>query len=128
MVKYMPQVVENYRRQSTTGWSIEQIILDVVGGVFSTMQLLIDGSLQDDWSGITGNPVKLGLGNISLFFDLVRLFPTARKCNHTNVNPKIFLTQHYLLYPGPRNDHEKALTEERRELLVRDVETASHNS
>ena len=70
-VKYMPQVMTNYRRQSTSGWSIEQIILDVVGGVFSIAQLLIDCSLQNDWSGIAGNATKLGLGYISLLFDSV---------------------------------------------------------
>jgi cystinosin len=70
----MPQVVVNYRRQSTLGWSIEQIILDVVGGILSIAQLLIDCSLQNDWSGVKGNSVKLGLGNISLLFDSVRLY------------------------------------------------------
>ena len=70
----------NYKRQSTDGWSIGQILLDFSGGVLSLLQLLIDASFQPDWSGLTGNPVKLGLGNISIFFDL------------------IFITQHYLLY------------------------------
>lgn len=46
------------------------------------LQLLIDSSLQADWSGLTGNPVKFGLANISLLFDI------------------IFITQHYVLY-GP---------------------------
>lgn len=46
------------------------------------VQLLIDSSLQADWSGLTGNPVKFGLANISLLFDI------------------IFITQHYVLY-GP---------------------------
>lgn len=73
-VKYMPQVVTNYRRQSTSGWSIEQTILDVIGGVFSITQLLIDCSLQNDWSGVVGNSTKLGLGNISLLFDSVSLY------------------------------------------------------
>lgn len=70
-VKYMPQVVTNYRRKSTTGWSIQQIILDAIGGVFSIAQLLIDCSLQGDWSGIAGNSTKLALGYISLLFDSV---------------------------------------------------------
>lgn len=70
----------NYQRQSTDGWSIGQILLDFAGGVLSVLQLLIDASLQNDWSGVIGNPVKLGLGNVSVFFDL------------------IFITQHYILY------------------------------
>lgn len=72
----------NYRRQSTLGWDINQILLDLAGGVLSLLQLVMDSSLQSDWSGITGNPVKLFLGNISIIFDL------------------IFITQHYILYRG----------------------------
>jgi cystinosin len=83
-VKYIPQVWVNYKRKSTQGWSIYQILFDVTGGVLSIMQLVIDSSLQADWSGLTGNPVKLGLGNVSIFFDL------------------IFITQHYFLYASPK--------------------------
>ncbi|KAI9817995.1 MAG: hypothetical protein M1832_004516 [Thelocarpon impressellum] len=82
VVKYVPQAWVNYKRKSTVGWSIEQILLDVSGGALSLLQLVIDSSLQDDWSGLTGNPVKLGLGNVSIFFDM------------------IFMLQHYWLYRG----------------------------
>lgn len=74
----MPQVYVNYRRKSTVGWSISQILLDFAGGILSILQLVIDASLQADWSGISGNPVKFGLGNISILFDV------------------IFVTQHYV--------------------------------
>jgi cystinosin len=80
----MPQVWLNYKRQSTEGWSIGQILLDLSGGILSLLQLVIDASLQPDWTGVVGNPVKLGLGNVSIFFDL------------------IFITQHYLLYRHSR--------------------------
>jgi cystinosin len=80
MIKYMPQVWVNYKRKSTVGWSINQILLDLVGGILSLAQLVIDSSLQGDWSGITGNPTKLGLSNVSMVFDI------------------IFITQHYILY------------------------------
>ncbi|KIV97501.1 hypothetical protein PV10_01251 [Exophiala mesophila] len=79
-VKYIPQAWMNYRRKSTQGWSISQILFDLVGGVLSLLQLIIDASFQGDWSGITGNPLKFGLSNISIAFDL------------------IFITQHYVLY------------------------------
>lgn len=83
-VKYIPQVWMNYRRQSTQGWSIAGILFDITGGVLSLLQLVIDASFQGDWSGITGNPLKLGLANISIAFDL------------------IFIAQHYILYrDGP---------------------------
>lgn len=61
-----------------------QIILDFTGGMLSVVQLGIDSYLQRDWSGITGNPVKLALGNVSMFFDV------------------IFMVQHYCLYKGKR--------------------------
>jgi cystinosin len=96
LVKYMPQVITNYRNHSTRGWSIWQILLDFMGGILSLVQLLIDSYLQGDWSGITGNPVKLALGNFSIFFDI------------------IFITQHYCLYRGNRG---KALDAESDPLL-----------
>ncbi|KAI9849689.1 MAG: hypothetical protein M1837_002815 [Sclerophora amabilis] len=88
VVKYIPQVWANYKRKSTKGWSIYQILLDFSGGILSTLQLIIDSSLQRDWSGITGNPVKLGLGNISILFDI------------------IFMVQHYWLYRNVRREED----------------------
>ncbi|KAK3359931.1 hypothetical protein B0T25DRAFT_114829 [Lasiosphaeria hispida] len=82
LVKYTPQVVVNYRNRSTQGWSISQILLDFCGGILSISQQGIDSYVQGDWSGITGNPVKFALGNVSMIYDL------------------IFMTQHYVLYSG----------------------------
>ncbi|KIW25397.1 uncharacterized protein PV07_08574 [Cladophialophora immunda] len=81
-VKYIPQAFFNYKRQSTEGWSILQILFDLTGGVLSIAQLVLDASFGGDWSGITGNPLKLGLANISMGFDL------------------LFILQHYILYRG----------------------------
>lgn len=105
LFKYTPQVIHNYHRKSTAGWSIAQILLDVSGGVLSLVQLLIDSGLQADWSGLTGNPVKLGLANISVLFDLV------------------FMVQHYVLYGpveekvGPGSGQDEETSEERAPLL-----------
>jgi cystinosin len=55
-------------------------LLDFSGGWLSLAQLIIDSAMQRDWTGITGNPVKFGLGNITIVFDV------------------IFLLQHYVLY------------------------------
>jgi len=99
LVKYTPQILTNYRNKSTQGWSILQILLDFSGGILSTSQLLLDSYLLNDWSGITGNPVKLALGNISMFFDI------------------IFMTQHYILYPS----REKALSIEETEPFINEV-------
>lgn len=63
------------------------MLFDLAGGVLSLAQLVLDSSLQSDWSGITGNPVKLLLSNVTIFFDL------------------IFIVQHYILYreaAGPK--------------------------
>jgi cystinosin len=58
----------------------------------SLAQLIIDSSFQDDWSGVTGNPLKFLLGNVTIFFDLV------------------FVVQHYILYKssGDGEDDTKA--------------------
>ncbi|KAK7749709.1 hypothetical protein SLS53_000288 [Cytospora paraplurivora] len=95
LIKYTPQVVANFRNKSTVGWSIWQILLDFAGGVLSIAQLVLDSALQGDWSGITGNPVKLLLGNVSMVYDL------------------IFFTQHYVLYRGAEGtgDEREALLE-----------------
>ena len=85
--KYLPQVRANFRRRSTVGWSIAQQLLDFVGGVGSLLQLVLDSSMQGDWSGLTGNPLKLGLSNITLVFDV------------------IFIFQHYVLF-GPADEFE----------------------
>lgn len=97
IVKYMPQVLTNYRNRSTQGWSIAQILFDFVGGILSIAQLCIDSYLQGDWSGVSGNVVKLALGNVSVFFDV------------------IFITQHYVLYRG---SHERDGDGESDPLLV----------
>lgn len=106
MVKYIPQVWANYQRKSTTGWSIHQILLDVIGSVLSIAQLVIDSSLQSDWSGIKGNPIKLGLGNISLIFDIV------------------FMVQHYILYKGNIVEDDR-MDWERRGLIANHEEAAA---
>ncbi|KAG0343891.1 hypothetical protein BG004_004906 [Podila humilis] len=79
-VKYCPQVHLNYSAQSTVGWSIHNILLDFTGGVLSIAQLVLDAYISGDWSGISGDIVKFGLGFLSIAFDL------------------IFMTQHYILY------------------------------
>ncbi|KAM0753142.1 PQ-loop-domain-containing protein [Meredithblackwellia eburnea MCA 4105] len=69
--KYLPQLILNFQRKSTVGWSIENILLDLTGGNLSLGQLVLDSWLSDDWSGITGNPGKLGLSLFSIGFDVL---------------------------------------------------------
>ncbi|KKA27385.1 hypothetical protein TD95_000467 [Thielaviopsis punctulata] len=89
LVKYAPQVVHNYRARSTRGWSIGGILLDFTGGVLSVAQLCIDSYLVGDWTGITGNPVKLALGNLSMMYDAV------------------FMAQHYVLYAPEKSAQDE---------------------
>lgn len=42
LTKYIPQVVLNYQRKSTVGWSIENILFDFTGGVLSILQMVIN--------------------------------------------------------------------------------------
>lgn len=88
VVKYVPQAWVNYKRKSTVGWSIAQILLDLTGGVLSLVQLILDSSFKSDWSGVTGNPVKFLLSNVTIFFDL------------------IFIVQHYILYRDAVDDDD----------------------
>lgn len=60
----------------------------------SLIQLVLDSSYEDDWSGITGNPVKFLLGNVTIFFDL------------------IFVVQHYVLYRHPAERGVKPVSQE----------------
>ncbi len=78
--KYVPQALLNKSRQSTVGWNVLNVILDLTGGVLSFIQLVGDCACLGDWSGLFGNPTKLFLSMITIFFDLV------------------FLMQHYFLY------------------------------
>ena len=84
IAKYIPQASSNFNRKSTDGWSIGNVLLDFTGGLLSLLQLLIDSFALDDWSSITGNPVKFALSMLSLGFGL------------------LFISQHYILYATNR--------------------------
>ncbi|KAL4909130.1 hypothetical protein BDW74DRAFT_146050 [Aspergillus multicolor] len=99
-VKYTPQAWMNYRRRSTAGISIIAILMDFTGGILSLIQLLIDASLQGDWSGISGNAPKLMLGNITILYDV------------------IFTTQYFCLYPRKARREITGQLDERDRLLV----------
>ncbi|CAF0802791.1 unnamed protein product [Adineta ricciae] len=83
-IKYIPQAVMNRRRRSTEGWSIGNVWLDFLGGILSLIQMVLLAINYNDWSSIFGSITKLGLGIISMGFDL------------------IFLVQHYILYKNTK--------------------------
>merc|ERR1719427_2152009 len=82
LVKYIPQAYMNYRRKSTVGWSIGNILLDFTGGALSILQMILISYNNDDWSSIFGDPTKFGLGFFSVVFDV------------------FFMLQHYIFYRG----------------------------
>ncbi|XP_053666897.1 cystinosin homolog [Anopheles marshallii] len=84
LIKYVPQAVLNFRRKSTVGWSIENVLLDFTGGMLSMLQMLLNGYNYDDWGSIFGDPTKFGLGLFSVLFDI------------------LFIVQHYILYRTPK--------------------------
>ena len=102
LLKYLPQALLNYRRKSTHGWAINASLLDLMGGIFSLAQMFLLAwnhgeycchvhwfermltkelfTFTDDWSTLSGNVAKLGLGLFSVLFDV------------------IFSIQHFILY------------------------------
>ncbi|PRP84464.1 cystinosin-like [Planoprotostelium fungivorum] len=83
-IKLIPQAYMNFKRKSTEGWSIGNILLDLTGAILSIAQLILDGWRKSDWKGVIGNPVKFGLGFVTIFFDI------------------LFIFQHYVLYRNNR--------------------------
>ena len=82
LIKYVPQAYMNFRRKSTEGWSIGNVLLDCTGGAFSLLQMFLLAYNSDDWGSIFGDPTKFGLGFFSILFDM------------------LFIVQHYVLYRG----------------------------
>lgn len=83
LIKYVPQAYMNYRRQSTDGWSIGNVLLDFTGGTLSILQMILQSYNNDEWRLIFGDPTKFGLGLFSVVFDI------------------LFMIQHYCLYRRP---------------------------
>ena len=93
IIKYIPQAFFNYKRKSTSGWSIGNILLDFTGGSLSILQMILISYDYNDWRNIFGNPTKFALGAFSILFDI------------------LFILQHYWLYRQPSNPHS-VLTDE----------------
>jgi cystinosin len=80
LVKCLPQIYLNYKRKSTIGWTIWNVLLDIAGGLLSIGQQVLDSAATHDWTAITGDPVKFALGFVSIIVDIV------------------FILQHYVWY------------------------------
>lgn len=89
VIKYIPQAVMNFRRKSTVGFSIGNILLDFLGGVTNYGQMVVQSIDQHSWVNFYGNIGKTLLSLVSIFFDL------------------LFILQHYVLYPSKKEDPPK---------------------
>ncbi len=70
LIKYLPQFLLNYQRRSTSGWSLENVLLDLMGGFFSLGQIVTDAIKDGNVAEILFNPVKVGMGVFSIAFDI----------------------------------------------------------
>jgi cystinosin len=72
----------------------------------------LDSADLKDFSGITGNPAKFGLGFVSIIFDL------------------IFITQHYYLYNQPSSSTDEPLLRqsEQEEPLLQDTNNSTRHA
>merc|ERR1712142_45359 len=91
LIKYMPQAYMNYKRKSTEGWSIGNILLDFTGGSLSILQMFFKSYNYDDWRSIFGNVTKFGIGLFSVLFDI------------------LFILQHYVFY-RKKSEYQKGKT------------------
>ncbi|KAI9128381.1 hypothetical protein K1719_001374 [Acacia pycnantha] len=78
--KYLPQAVMNYKRKSTEGWSIGNILLDFSGSIGNYGQMLIQSIDQGSWANFSGDIGKLVISLVSIFYNIM------------------FMIQHYVLY------------------------------
>ncbi|XP_067935885.1 uncharacterized protein [Watersipora subatra] len=88
VIKYIPQAWMNFKRKSTVGWSIGNVLLDFTGGSCSILQMFVLAYNFNDWASIFLNPVKFWLGALSIIFDI------------------IFMVQHYCLYKQSRSSYQ----------------------
>jgi cystinosin len=65
------QIRLHHVTKSTAGWSVENCLLDLAGGLLSLGQLLGDAFVLNSWSDVIGDPVKFGLGFVSIIADIV---------------------------------------------------------
>ena len=79
-IKYVPQVYMNWRRQSTVGWSIVNILLDFTGGSLSFTQQFIDAYNRQDGNVIWGQTQTATLAQRTPPRTLRRDRPTDSHC------------------------------------------------
>ncbi|XP_021890404.1 cystinosin homolog [Carica papaya] len=107
LIKYIPQAIMNFTRKSTDGFSIENILLDFIGGMANYAQMTVQSIDQNSWVNFYGNIGKTLLSLVSIFFDI------------------LFMCQHYVLYPDKRTHVSPRFNDESTEGLIDQQETES---
>lgn len=108
-IKYIPQAYMNFKRKSTKGWSVYNVILDLVGGVLNFAQMGVQSIDQGTWVNFYGNIGKTLLSLEVVFFDL------------------IFMFQHFVLYAAKKEETGGTIIEERIAPLVTPSEKSQDN-
>jgi len=115
-IHYVPQVYLNWSRKSTYGWSISFVILDLIGGCLSFLQIFIDYASTGTFSQFSTNLnfSKFLVGLVTISFDL------------------IFMFQHYVLYYDNRDrpptiEYNNMSIEDRKRLLLKSKEPLIKN-
>ncbi|GFP84971.1 cystinosin homolog [Phtheirospermum japonicum] len=91
VLKYIPQVVFNFQRKSTSGFSIGNVLLDFLGAVANNVQMLMQSLDQKSWENFYGNLGKSLLATVTIVFDI------------------IFIVQHYALYPTKKAEPDPSV-------------------
>jgi hypothetical protein len=78
------------------GWAIGSVILDLVGGVSSSVQLVLDAAIQNNWSGITGVRLMNDVSDYfflssNMFLFLLTFFIIIEHCK--SVSPKTHISR-----------------------------------
>ncbi|KAL7100554.1 hypothetical protein ACP275_08G004700 [Erythranthe tilingii] len=81
---YFPQALLNFKRKTTSGFSVGNILLDFLGGITNAIQMVMQSIDQNSLENLFGNIGKTLLALVTIFFDIV------------------LLIQHYLLYPSKK--------------------------
>ncbi|KAF8028934.1 hypothetical protein BT93_E1569 [Corymbia citriodora subsp. variegata] len=104
VIKYIPQAFMNFRRKSTDGFSIGNILLDFLGGITNYAQMAVQSIDQKSWVNFYGNIGKTLLSLVSIFFDL------------------LFMLQHYVLFPAKKSSANPEASEDNEQPLPKSEE------
>jgi len=97
-IKYFPQAYMNYKQQAVTGLSMPFVFLDLTGGIFCVLNIVLLAALSNTFAEMIGNVPKLTVGVVSIIF------------------PTVFILQRYLFYAKESTEASEIEKEERQSL------------